>query len=203
MAKPKGSKLEATLVSMAGTFMYLHDMVSTLNRKPLVPRAVEPLMAATMTELDTLKAQFEASRQAALKDAQPLLDEWLSQVGLTVGGVIRGVSWRRALGSTRGATLTFEGGIANARLHHFALDGARVVDFTLDGAQLRLPSGQIARTVADIPVRAESMYNLTALKDIETKDARTGEASPVLHVRVPLQAVQREQWMRNGNLELA
>ncbi|KVP39678.1 hypothetical protein [Burkholderia ubonensis] len=192
----KGNKLEAALVSMAGTFIYLHDMVTTLNRKPVVPRAVEPFMASTLAALNALTAQFEASRQAALKDAQPLLDDWLNQVGLPVGGIIKGRTRHRG-----GRSLTFEAGIEHARLHHYAIDGARVVDFTLVGAQIRHDAG-VARTVSGISIRDQGSYNLTALKDIETKDARTGDTSEVLHVRVPLQAVQREKWSRFGDLEL-
>ncbi|WP_157657810.1 hypothetical protein [Burkholderia ubonensis] len=197
----KGNKLEASLVSMTGTLIYLNDMEKTLKRKPLVPRSVESLMAPTQVELEALSKQFQATREAAVKDAQPLLDEWLRKMGLSVGGCISGCTWRHLAGR-HGSTLTFEGGIEHARLHRYALSGTRVVDFTLVGARLGLPSGSFVRTVEDIPVRNQADFNFCALSDVQTLDARTGETVRVLHVYVPLQEDQRERWARLGDLEL-
>ena len=69
------SKLESTMVSMAGTLIYLRDMTATLVKKPVVPKAVAPAMTATQGELAVLEVQCEATRRAAVADAQPFLDE--------------------------------------------------------------------------------------------------------------------------------
>jgi len=193
----KGPKLEAALVSMAGTFIYLHELASTLNAKPLVPKSVEGLMHGTQGELAGLQVQLEATRQAALKDAEPLLTAWLNQMGLHVGGVLRARTQARA-----GTPLWVTGGIARARLHHYAINGSRVVDIALDGAKLSLPDARILSLVNDIPVREQASFNLNALRDVETKDLTTGAMSKALHVRVALQATQRRRWQRDGLLEL-
>lgn len=199
MAIRTPKQLEALLVSMAGTLIYLHDMAATLAKKPLIPKAVEADMAATGKELDILRMQFQAARQTALQDIQPLLDDWLRQVDLQVGGMFRART-HRAYHS--GPELMVTGGIEHAQLHHLMVMGVRVVDIKLIGAQIRMPDGRTIAKVSDIAVRDQENYNLTALREVETKDPVSGATSTCLHVRVALQADQRSQWTRSGNLEL-
>lgn len=191
-------KLEAKLVSMAGTLIHLDKVESLLINKPMIPLPVTEHMSDTKRQLDTLMAQCQLTRQAALADARPLLDTWLAQMGLPVGGVLS-ISTRRA---KLGAVLHVTGGIAAARLHHALVAGARVVDFTLTGATIRLPDGDILNQVADIPVSEQSGYQLTALKDITTKNLQTGTTDVALHVRIAIQAAQRLRQFRAGTLIL-
>lgn len=192
------SKLESNMVSMAGTLIYLREMTATLVKKPVVPKAVAPVMTATQGELAVLEVQFEATRRAAVADAQPFLDEWLRRTGLTVGGVFRG---RTARAFAHGPELQVTGGIEAARLYNHLVNGTRVVDITL--ADARISTGSMSGTVVDdIPVKEQSAYNLVALRDFD-EPGPAGEAlSKVLHVRIPIQESERGNWARSGNLRL-
>lgn len=192
------SKLESTMVSMAGTLIYLREMSATLVKKPVVPKAVAPVMFATQGELAVLEVQFEATRRAAVADAQPFLDEWLRRVSLQVGGVFRGTTWR-AFG--HGPELQVTGGIEAARVYNHLVSGIRVVDLALVDAKLVSLFGSGA-AVADIPVKEQASYNLVALRDFDAPDATSGTTAKVLHVCVPIQETERTSWARNGNLSL-
>lgn len=199
----KGNKLESSLVSMAGTLIYLQEMETTLTDKPIVPKSVVSHMARTQGELDMLKVQCKAVRLAAERDAAPLLEQWLEQVHLPVGGILTARTAPYYRGYSAGNTLMVRGGIERVRLHHYLVNAVRVVDITLVGAELELPDGRKLRTLSEIPVREQSSYNTLALRDYEHKHPDTGEVSRVLHIRVPIQAEQREKWARCNNLELS
>lgn len=193
------SKLESTLVSMAGTLIYLREMTGVLAKKPVVPKAVAPNMLATQGALVVLGAQFEATRLAAVSDAQPFLDEWMRRVGIEVGGIFRA---RTVRAYTHGQPLGVTGGIEKVHLHQFAVSGIRVVDITLVGAKIQVPGVGQVDALEGIPVRDQASFNLTALRDVETLDPATGAKRNVLHVRIPLQEAERSNWARSGDLEL-
>jgi hypothetical protein len=192
------SKLESTMVSMAGTLIYLRDMTATLVKKPVVPKAVAPVMTATQGELAVLEVQFEATRRAAVADAQPFLDEWLKRTGLEVGGIFRG---RTSRAFTHGPELQVSGGIEAARLYNHLVNGIRVVDITLVDARITSLFG-LGAVVDDIPVKEQASYNLVALRDFDVADETAGTSSKVLHVRIPIQESERKDWARSGNLSL-
>lgn len=192
------SKLESTMVSMAGTLIYLREMTATLLKKPVVPKAVASLMAATQGELAMLEVQFEATRRAASADAQPFLDEWLQRTGLQLGGILRGQTVRTF---THGHRLSVTGGIESARLYNHLVSGIRVVDITLVDAEIVYPHGAVAR-VEDIPAREQADLNLVALRDFQVRDEGSGAVAKALHVRVPIQAAERTSWAHLGNLIL-
>ena len=191
------SKLESTLVSMAGTLIYLRDMASTLAKKPVVPKAVAPIMTSTQDELAKLEAQFDAARRAAHVDAQPFLNEWLRRTGLQVGGVFRG----RTVAIGSGRSLQVEGGIDSAQLYSCAVAGIRVVDIALADASISLPHYSVP-TVSGIPTQAQDAYNLVALRDFEVVDSASGARKEVLHVRIPIQDAERTGWASSGKLIL-
>jgi hypothetical protein len=195
----KGNKLESTLVSMTGSVIYLHDLSTTLEKKPIVPQAVTALMPETQSEVSALKSHFERALAVVRREAQPFLNEWLAHQSLLVGGVFRG--------RTRGCTLrhfdtlTVEGGIEHAQLHRYLIDGARTVDFTLIDARLGLPDGSVVNCVNDVPT-TRWHFNLTALRDVVAKDPASGAQVRKVHVRVPLQGPMRDRWARDGELKL-
>lgn len=191
------SKLESTLVSMAGTLIYLRDMTSNVAKKPVVPKAVAPVMTSTQGELAMLEVQFEATRRAAHVDAQPFLNEWLRRAGLQVGGVFRGCTV--ALGA--GRSLHVEGGIDSAQLYSCVVAGIRVVDIALAHACISLPHYSVS-TVSGIPTQAQDSYNLVALRDFEVIDSVSGAQKKVLHVRIPIQEAERTGWASSGKLIL-
>ena len=191
------SKLESTLVSMAGTLIYLRDMTSTLAKKPVVPKAVAPVMTSTQGELAMLEVQFEAARRAAHVDAQPFLDEWLRRTGLQIGGVFRG----RTVAIGPGRSLQVEGGIDSAQLYNCVVAGIRVVDIALADACIALPHYTVP-TVSGIPTQAQDSYNLVAMRDFEVIDSAAGTRKEVLHVRVPIQYAERTAWASSGKLIL-
>jgi hypothetical protein len=197
----KGSKLESTLVSMAGTLIYLRGLAATLSAKPIVPQAVTSHMPHTGNEVAALKLQFESAQRAAHQEAQPFVDEWLRLVGLQVGGVIRGTMGHRI--SSRTDVLTFEGGIADARLHHSPVNGVRVMSFTLDGARISLSDGSSGALLSEL---TESLnrghFNTTAMRETVDEDAEAGTKVRKLHVHVPVQARMREDWVRCHTLQL-
>lgn len=193
----KGTQLEAALVSMAGTAIYAHEMTATLEGKPMVPKSVEHLMSATQAELDVLGVQLKAVRLAAARDAEPLVTAWLAQLDMRVGGMFYGRTQ-----APHGCGLTVTGGIVSARLHHYALDGVRVVDIELAAPEIRLPDLRVVGLVEGIPVREHSNYHLYALRDCTHTDLNTKSTTKVLHVRVPIQKAQRSRWERSGKLTL-
>jgi hypothetical protein len=193
------SKLESTLVSMAGTLIYLREMASVLASKPIVPKAVASDMPATLGELAVLGVQFEAARRAAAADAQPFLDDWLTRVGLHVGGVFDAKTARR---HAPGDPLRITGGVERVALLAVPIAGVRVVDVTLIGAELHVPRLGIVRSVDEIPVRDQADQNLCALRDVKTVDPVTGASRIALHVRIPLKTDDRTAWARAGNLDM-
>lgn len=192
------SKLESTMVSMAGTLLYLREMRATLLKKPLVPKTVAGLMTATHAELSKLEVQFESTRRAAALDAQPFLTEWLRRTGMQLGGIFRAKT-ARTFGP--GIELTVSGGIEAAHLYCHAVAGIRVVELTLADAEIALLQGVVS-TIGDIPVREQASYNLVALRDADVHDQVSGTSKRVLQVRIPIQGTERTGWARCGNLIL-
>lgn len=191
------TKLESMLVSMAGTLIYLREMTATLVKKPVVPKAVAPVMTTTLGALDVLEVQFETTRRAAVADAQPFLEEWLRRNSLLPGGVFRGQTERAFAGGPR---LQVTGGIESARLYNHMVSGIRVVDITLVDAKIALPHRAAAGCVDDIPVGEQGNFNLVALRDFEVRDEATGAVTKVLHARIPIQESERAGWASCGNL---
>ena len=197
----KDTKLEAALVSMTGTLVYLRDLAATLSAKPIVPQSVTSHMPQTRAEIAALKLQFENAQRVAHQEAQPFVDEWLRLVGLQVGGVIRGTMGHRI--SSRTDVLTFEGGIAHARLHHYLVSGVRVMSFTLEGARISLSDGSSGTLLSELrePLN-RGHFNTTAMRETIDDDAESGTKVRKLHVHVPVQARMREDWVRGHTLQL-
>jgi hypothetical protein len=197
----KNTKLEATLVSMTGTLVYLRDLAATLSAKPIVPQSVTSHMPKTGAEIAALKLQFEGALRVAHQEAQPFVDEWLRLVGLQVGGVIRGTMGHRI--SSRTDVLTFEGGIAHACLHHHLVSGVRVMSFTLEGPRISLSDGSSGASLSELMDSLKrGHFNTTALRESLDDDVEAATKVRKLHVHVPVQARMREDWVRGHTLQL-
>ncbi|MBU9200249.1 hypothetical protein KTD31_02365 [Burkholderia multivorans] len=193
-------QLESALLSMTGTLIYLKEMANTLNRKPVLPTAVSHLMPDTAYKVGELQTAFDAAEMAARAEAQPLLEEWQARVGLVAGGILRATTFSRFSGSHK-AEVT--GGIVSAKLNSYLAEGLRVVVVRLEGAAIRTSDGRTYASLADMPerFRYQSEHNFNALADATYTD--TGGAKvQALHVLVPIQAKQRTEWARRGNLEM-
>lgn len=194
-------KLEAALISMAGSFIYLRDMASTLEKKPVIPKGIADYMPGTQEKLSKLALCFAEAEKSAHEESKALVEQWLERVGLSLKGVFRGETFMgyRAMVSTEKMSIC--GGIESARLHSVMISGTRVVDITLSGAEIVLPDGRKVRSVNEVPIRERvSSFNLTALRDYEKEDPMTKVKSIDVHVRVPIQAEQRRKWAIAGNL---
>ncbi|HDR9103753.1 TPA: hypothetical protein QDB04_000527 [Burkholderia vietnamiensis] len=193
-------QLESALVSMTGTLIYLREMVNTLNRKPVIPVAVAPLMPDTAYKVGELQSAFEAAELAARAEAQPLLDEWLMRRGLVAGGILRATTFGRYSG---GAKSNVTGGIVSMRLHAHLDEGVRVVAVYLAEPAITVPGGLTYTGLNAMPqrFRYQSECNFNAFGDATVKDA-SGSEIKALRVSVPIQAKQRTEWARRGNLEL-
>ncbi len=200
MTTASNHKIEAILVSMAGTAIHLNDLVTSLERKPVVAKVVVASMPKTQSAYERLLLQLRAAQQLAAEETLPAVEQWLLNVGLQVGGSFSASTNRKFGSGPIGKLLRVRGGIAAACVNRTLVDGVRVMDITLVDGELVLPDGARIQAVGDIPVREQPRYNLAPLRDVWVPDAITGVPSRELHVRIPIQANQRDRWSTSGQL---
>ncbi|GBG14246.1 short-chain dehydrogenase [Novimethylophilus kurashikiensis] len=183
MAKRNANQLEAQLISLAGTFIYLKKIRAVLDRKPLIPRHMEGVMASVKQELGTLDTSFDGVEEATRVVSENLLLDWLHGLGMSIGG-----SLTCRVG---GVGIEVSGRIESLSLFPELMEGNwRAVEVLL------------------VPASVMQWGESTNLDKIEKASSDTkrlfqsrahvvnGRAETAVAVRVPIQELQRERLSR-------
>lgn len=139
---------EQNLISMVSSLIHLRTIGEELGKKPFVIPRMADVMKGSVGEFELLNAQFDRTEEALQVEARPYLEDWLSAVGMSVGGEVR------FEGSNGRGVARMRGRLAGVRLYPRVLHGKRCVELLLEEAEFTPGSGSSFQAYEDFSQQA-------------------------------------------------
>lgn len=139
---------EQNLISMVSSLIHLRSIGEELGKKPFVIPRIADVMKGSVAEFESLNAQFDRTEEALQVEARSYLEEWLSTVGMSLGGEVR------FEGSNGRGVARMRGRLSGVRLYPRVLHGKRCVELLLEEAEFTRGSGSSFQAYEDFPQQA-------------------------------------------------